>query len=373
MHCQEQRKRSELARRAFERSTSTPQPNMTQAGFGWLLEHFRAKAGLSIAELSRKVNCDASLVSRFEKGERVPSIDMVERLSQLLGADRLLIDAYHRVSWYQEGEIHPKWFRVYAGRERLAVEVLKYSIALVPGPGQHRDYAEALFRRGEVDPDPAVIAEKVAARLTRQERFLADDGPRLVMILDEAAIRRTVGGPQVMHRQLAHLRHLMRRPNIVVQIAPLELGERTPAASSFTLLTMSDGERHLYSESLNSGHFTTDPREINRFSRAYDRLRGSALSVADSAALIRSVMEGLVNPMQRTGAPSLRHLAYFKSASYSDSNGGDCVQPAINLAESHGVVLVRDSKDPNGPVLTVSPTAWAAFAEAAGSGKFGIA
>ncbi|WP_436969691.1 DUF397 domain-containing protein [Kitasatospora cineracea] len=84
-------------------------------------------------------------------------------------------------------------------------------------------------------------------------------------------------------------------------------------------------------------------------------------------------MKGLVNPMsvQHFNTDLLRPLAWFKSSSYSDSNGGDCVQPALNLAGSHGVVLVRDSKDPQGPVLAVSPAAWGAFAAAAGRGEFG--
>ncbi|WAL74805.1 DUF397 domain-containing protein [Kitasatospora sp. YST-16] len=67
----------------------------------------------------------------------------------------------------------------------------------------------------------------------------------------------------------------------------------------------------------------------------------------------------------------LRPLAWFKSSSYSDGNGGNCVQPALNLAGSHGVVLVRDSKDSQGPVLAVSPAAWGAFTVAAGRGEFG--
>ncbi|GLW53984.1 Scr1 family TA system antitoxin-like transcriptional regulator [Kitasatospora phosalacinea] len=345
---------------------------MTPAAFGWLLGELRVKAGFTIAGLSRELHCDASLVSRFVSGERVPAVEMVRQIDELLRADGLLLNAYGRVGWYRE-VAHPEWFRVFADREKLADEVLDYSITLIAGPCQHPDYAAALFGRGQVDPDPEEIERRVAARLSRQARFLADDGPRLVVVVDEAAIRRVVGGPQVMRRQLAHLLELMKRPNIVIQVAPLALGERTPAGTSFTLLTMPNGQRHLYSESLNSGHFTTDPGEVQRFFRAYDQLRGSALSVAESAALIRRVMEGLVNPMssQPTGVEALRAVAIFKSSSYSDSNGGQCIQPALNLIASHGVVLVRDSKDPDGPLLAFPPAVWETFATEVGTGAFG--
>ncbi|MFJ5884392.1 Scr1 family TA system antitoxin-like transcriptional regulator [Kitasatospora cineracea] len=345
---------------------------MTPAAFGWLLGELREKAGLKKAGLAREVHCDPSLISRFESGERVPAVEMVRRIDQLVGAEGLLTNAYERVGWYRE-VAHPEWFQVFAEREAQAVEVLEYSVGLVPGACQEPAYAAAIFERGQTNPAPAQIEARVAARISRQTRFLADDGPLLSVVLDEAVIRRVVGGPQVMHRQLCYLLDLMQRPNIVIQVAPLELGERTPAGTSFTLLTMPNGQQHLYSESLTSGHFTTDPSEIVRYSRAYDWFRGHVLSVPDSAALIRCVMKGLVNPMsvQGSNADLLRPLAWFKSSSYSDSNGGNCVQPALNLAGSHGVVLVRDSKDPQGPVLTVSPAAWGAFAAAAGRGDFG--
>ncbi|WP_051732158.1 Scr1 family TA system antitoxin-like transcriptional regulator [Kitasatospora phosalacinea] len=346
--------------------------DMTPAAFGWLLEVFREKAGLKKAGLAREVHCDPSLISRFESGERVPAVEMVHRIDRLLGADGLLVNAYGRVGWYRE-VAHPEWFQVFAEREARAEEVRRYSISLIPGPCQEPGYAAAVFKRRQINPTPDWIEARVAARISRQARFLADDGPLLSVVLDEAVIRRAVGGPQVMHRQLDHLLALMRRPNIVIQVAPLELGDRTPAGTSFTLLTMPDGQRHLYSESLTSGHFTTDPDEITYYSRAYDWLRGHVLSVPDSAALIRQVMKGLVNSMsaQRSDIEPLRPLAWFKSSSYSDHNGGDCVQPALNLAGSHGAVLVRDSKDPQGPVLSVSPAAWSAFVEAAGRGGFG--
>jgi len=150
-------------------------------------------------------------------------------------------------------------------------------------------YAHALFSRivsgDEVD-------ERVRARLSRQPRFLADDGPLYVAVLDESCLRNTVGSPEVMRDQCAHLLSVGRRPNIRIQVAPAGYPELLRPNVSMSLIELPDGHRWVYSESLDRGHFNDDPGGFARHSQTYDVLRADILSARESAALISDVMEG---------------------------------------------------------------------------------
>ncbi|MFJ1792249.1 helix-turn-helix domain-containing protein [Kitasatospora griseola] len=259
------------------------------------LSEARERAGLSQGELARLIPCDRSLISRIEAAERVPQEDFVHACDKLLGTAGMLLRVWQKVPWHREVE-HPDWFRRFAEMEAEATMLREYQVTLVSGLLQTPAYARALFARGEATPDRDRIDERVEARLSRQRRFLEGvDGPLLVVVLDEAVIGRMIGGPEVMAEQLRHLLALAQRPNIILQVAPLGMGERTPAGTSLTLVTLPGGQEYVYSESLDKGHFIRDQQEIARHSRAYDRLRADALSAPESARLIRLVMEGLLN------------------------------------------------------------------------------
>ena len=133
------------------------------------------------------------------------------------------------------------------------------------------------------------------------------------------------------------------------------------------MATLPDDTQWLYSESVDKGHFSADPNQLVKRSRAYDRLRADALSADASAQLVRRVTEGLLNMTRPT--PDLSTVQYFKS-SYSDGNGGQCIETSHSLRHA-GLVPVRDSKDPTGAALVFSASAWQAFVTAAAEGQFG--
>ncbi|MEV4611080.1 Scr1 family TA system antitoxin-like transcriptional regulator [Kitasatospora sp. NPDC049258] len=345
------------------RSRGTLRPE----SFSWLLRDLIAGAGETATSVARRVPCHPSLISRIESMDRVPQRDFAERCDAILDTGGRLARAWDEVAWYAEVE-HPDWFRRYAAMEAEATLLREYQMTLISGLLQTPEYAAALFRAQDEDADDSVIAERVAARLSRQHRFLSSDNPpSLVVVLDEAAIRRVVGGPQVMHRQLAHLLRVARRPNIIVQVAPFSLGERTRSTSTFTLVTLEDATQWLYTESIGKGHFSRDPVQLAERSGVYDRLSADALSPRESALLIRRAMEGFLNMSpQPTGRSTPR---WFKS-SYSGGDGGQCVEVAYNLGDT---VPVRDSKNPDGPALHFPTTTWARFVHATATGEFGEA
>ncbi|MFE4520512.1 DUF5753 domain-containing protein [Kitasatospora sp. NPDC056783] len=113
-------------------------------------------------------------------------------------------------------------------------------------------------------------------------------------VLDEAVLRRPIGGSSVMVRQLFHLEALADRPNVVLQIAPFSLAEEQPLSHPVTLLTLPNRTMVAYSETLQRGYLEQDPETVAGWARKYDRLQVDALSRAESLAVIRKVREDLV-------------------------------------------------------------------------------
>jgi hypothetical protein len=206
-----------------------------------------------------------------------------------LETDGLLHRLWARIDWYPVVE-HPDWFKRRAAMDAIAVRLRLFQTQVVPGLLQTDAYARALFAWVEHDED--VVQERVAARMSRQRRFLDDDGPLLVAVFDESSLRRVVGGPAVMREQCAHLLTVGRLPNVRIQVAPFAFSHLNPPGTSMSLITLPDGQEWVYSESLDRGHFSEDPAVIARHARTYDVLRADALSARDSAAMIQNAMEG---------------------------------------------------------------------------------
>ncbi|MYY08899.1 helix-turn-helix domain-containing protein [Streptomyces sp. SID4919] len=261
----------------------------TTAGvFGDVLRHFRRSADLTQDGLAGQIPCDRSLVARVEAGTRVPQDSFVRRCDAVLTTGGVLIQLWGRIDWYPAVE-HPDWFQRRADMDAVAVAVREYQTQDIPGLLQIEGYARALFSSVMTGD---VVEERVRARLSRQQRFLAPGGPLYVVVLDESCLRSIVGEPSVMYDQCAHLLAVSQLPNIHVQVAPTNQPGLARPKTSMSLLTLPEGDQWAYSESMESGHFHNDPGVIARHSFIYDALRANALSAPDSAALISEAMEG---------------------------------------------------------------------------------
>ena len=256
--------------------------------FGELLRHFREAALLTQEGLAREIPCDRSLVARVEAGTRVPQDTFAKKCDELLGTGGALGRLWGRIDWYPQVE-HPDWFRRRAEMDAVAVALHAYQERVIPGLLQTEDYARALFSRVA---DGNEAEDRVRARLSRQQRFLQADGPMYVVVLDESCLRNVVGGPAVMRAQCAHLLSVGRRPNIRIQVAPADVPELVRPNASLSLITLPDGHRWVYSETVDRGYFNDDPAVYARHGQTYDALRADAPSARESAALISDAMEG---------------------------------------------------------------------------------
>ncbi|MFF5574162.1 helix-turn-helix domain-containing protein [Streptomyces luteogriseus] len=261
----------------------------TAAVFGEVLRHFREAALLTQEGLARQIPCDRSHVARVEGGTRVPQDTFAKTCDELLGTGGVLLRLWAKIDWYPQVE-HPDWFERRVRMDAEAIGLLAYQVGVVPGLLQTDDYAWALFARHIVDEDE--VEERVRARMSRQQRFIAPDGPLFVAVLDESCLRTGVGSASVMRDQLAHLLVMGRRPSIRIQVVPADVFGIDRPNTSMTLITLPDGHQWVYSESLDHGHFNDNPALIARHRHTYDVLRADALSARESAALISDLMKG---------------------------------------------------------------------------------
>ncbi|MFI0904107.1 Scr1 family TA system antitoxin-like transcriptional regulator [Streptomyces sioyaensis] len=226
------------------RRNATSGPAATNAAvFGEVLRHFREAAGFTQEELAKKIPCDRSQVARVEAGTRVPQETFAKQCDELLATGGVLLRLWGRIDWYPEVQ-HPDWFERRAEMDAEAVALRQYQAQVMPGLLQSEEYAWGLFS------DLAsreTAEERVRARLSRQGRFLRDDGPLYVAVLDESCLRNVVGSAAVMRGQCAHLLAMGRRPNIRIQVAPAHRPELIRPKTSMTLITLPKGEQWVYS------------------------------------------------------------------------------------------------------------------------------
>ncbi|WP_327297491.1 helix-turn-helix domain-containing protein [Streptomyces sp. NBC_01197] len=260
----------------------------TAAVFGEVLKHFREAAGLTQEGLARKIPCDRSQMARVEAGTRVPQLDFAKKCDQQLSIGGVLSRMWERIDWYAEVE-HPDWFQRRADMDAVAIALREYQTQVMPGLLQTEDYARALFAHVASGEE---VEERVRARMSRQQRFLASDGPLYVAVLDESCLRNVVGSAGVMRDQCAHLLDVAWRPNLRIQVVPADLVGLVRPTRPLSLIALPDGHQWVYSESLDRGHFGDDPTVFARHSRTYDVLRADAPSSHESAALISEAMEG---------------------------------------------------------------------------------
>ncbi|WP_043682451.1 helix-turn-helix domain-containing protein [Streptomyces xylophagus] len=256
--------------------------------FGDLLRHYREAALLTQEALGREIPCDRSHVAKVEAGTRVPQESFAKKCDEVLGTGGVLLRMWRHIDWYPEVQ-HPDWFERRAEMDARAMALREYQDQVIPGLLQTPGYAHALFSRSRTDVDE--IESRVRAWLSRQPRFLTDEGPLYVAVLDESCLRNAVGSPEVMRDQCAHLLSVGRRPNVRIQVAPAGLFGLIRPRNSMSLIELPDG-RWVYSESLDRGHFNNDPTTFARHSQTYDVLRADIPSARESAALISDVMEG---------------------------------------------------------------------------------
>ncbi|MEU6169620.1 helix-turn-helix domain-containing protein [Streptomyces tanashiensis] len=233
------------------------------------------------AYLAAKVFSSGSRISEIERGEDPPDRDLAKKLEIVLRLPPGSLVDLVKILTDQNVRDYAK---TYMRRQLEATAIHEFSI-VVPGLLQTAGYARAVMEAG-LAGDSAQIGSFVGRRLERQAVLDQADPPWMMIVLDEACLRRDMGGGQVMREQIEHLLAMSERPNVNVQVLPMK---GAPVAGSLALLTLPKGERGAYTEGFSTGNYTEEPAEVMRFQRVYDLLQQGALGVRASLELMRAI------------------------------------------------------------------------------------
>jgi transcriptional regulator with XRE-family HTH domain len=249
------------------------------------LRRARGQAGLTQEDLAERISYSAALVTAVETGRRVPTPDFAARCDEALATEGLL----SRVQVKVARESAPVWFRDWAAVERDAVLLRSWEPLVMPGLLQTPEYArEIMCSRPGISEDD--VRERVAERLERQSIFDREWPPMLFAVIDEGALRREVGGPELMQGQLARLLELAAQPKISVQVVPASAGAHAGLCGPFMIASFDDAADVSYVDSALASQLVERQEEVFALLMLFDTLRGAALPCRASTELIREVM-----------------------------------------------------------------------------------
>ncbi len=249
------------------------------------LRQAREAAGMSQAQLATAiVGYSPSFVAMVETSRRVPKPDFAERCDRVLETSgilsRLTDDLVCR-------GMPPEWLGKWLQIEGTATSLLSYEPLLVPGLLQIEPYArEVIATSGR----PFDVDDQVEARVARQRILTLDSRPMLVVVLDEGVLHRPVGGAQVMRDQLAHLLDAAQRPEVVIQIVPIEAGAYSGLAGPFVIADFG-GREVVYVDNALSGDVIEHAPDVATMKRLWESLRAEALPMKQSIELMTKVAE----------------------------------------------------------------------------------
>ncbi|MER7126703.1 helix-turn-helix domain-containing protein [Micrococcus luteus] len=265
------------------------------------LIRLRQAAGLSQEEASERLEWSRGRLHHMETNKwRRPDLGNIRSLLDIYGVTdeqvrEAILDLARRS---REKGWWAKYSDVFRGSlpgfEADATHIRAYDGMLINGLLQTADYAAAVFRGGQVIGDEAV-KRRVEARLARQEILRRPDPPNLWAVIDEAALRKLVGGPEVMAEQLRHVVEMAAQPNITMQVVPDAAGAHAATAGSFILMDFAaDLDLSVvYLETATDSLYLEKPEELQEYTLIFTRVVASAMTPEESIRHVASLVDQL--------------------------------------------------------------------------------
>ncbi|MGW5607901.1 helix-turn-helix domain-containing protein [Streptomyces sp. NPDC003753] len=254
--------------------------------FGRQLKRLRTAAEMGRAELGSRTGYSESTIASFEQGRRIPSAEFIARADEVLGAHGVLLELVEEMERAQ----YPPFFQDAAKFEKEAVALHFFAVQTVPGLLQTQDYARVVFAMRRPPLDEETIEQRVAARLVRQAIFRRRPMPVISFVMEEAILRKQLGGPAVMRGQLEQILLIGEQPNVEIQVMPDAREEHAALSGRFTLIETAKGRRIAYVEAFKSSRLFTDRSTVRELDERYGVLRAQALTPRESLALVEKML-----------------------------------------------------------------------------------
>lgn len=279
-------------------------PTVLRILLGAQLRRLREAKRISLEEAGNAIRGSHSKVSRLETG-RVGFKDRdIADLLTLYGvtdeADRKALRALAARAnaqgwWHDYSDILPAWFETYVGLEEAATQIRAYEVQFVPGLLQTGDYARAVTLLGYPSAPSREVDRRVGLRLARQVVFTRPSPPNVWVVLDEAVLRRHIGGAEIMRAQIRHLIELAQRPNVTIQVIPFNAGGHAAAGGPFSILRFADYDLPdvVYLEQLTSALYLDKQDIVDNYLMVMDRLAVEAVTPPISLKTMRTLLKDM--------------------------------------------------------------------------------
>ena len=276
-------------------------PTIGRMLLGARLRRLREAKGVSREEAGYLIRGSESKISRIELGRVSFKQRDVADLLTLYGvveeSERAallsLASEANKPGWWQPyGDLLPTWLQTYLDLEAAATLIRTYEVQFVPGLLQTDAYARAVIRLGTEATDQEEIDRRVQVRMARKRLLGRPDAPQLWAVIDEAVLRRPVGGTSVMRDQIEALIQATDRPNVRLHVMPFRAGGHAAAGGAFTILRFGDPDLPdvVYIEHLTSALYLDKREDVDRYLAAAGRLSIDAAPVAETPAILHGIL-----------------------------------------------------------------------------------
>jgi Domain of unknown function (DUF5753)/Helix-turn-helix domain len=276
-------------------------PGVLRTLLGTQLRRLRETAGVKPEQAGYEIRASRSKISRMEHGRVGFKQRDVADLLTLYGVTDYLTrsgilslaqQANVQGWWSKYGDILPGWFEAYLGLEAAATLIRSFDLQFVHGLFQTQGYARAVTVLGHRSAPADEIDRRVSLRMKRQDLLQGNDAPRVWSVMDEAALRRPVGGQQVMRKQLSRLVEVAALPRVTVQVVPFRRGGHAGAGGSFTVLRF--GQPDLpdvaYIEQLTSALYLERRTDVDHYVEVMNRLSAEALTPVGTIRFLKEII-----------------------------------------------------------------------------------
>lgn len=251
-------------------------PTVRRMLLGAQLRRLRTQAGVSREDAADTIRASAWKIHRLENGQvSYKERDIIDLLRHYGVTDAVEIDTFLALAreanmpgwWTAYSDLLPQWFRAYVDLEAVAAQIRSYEALFVPGLLQTEEYMRALMRGTLRDTRPEEIERRVRLRLDRQRLLTRPDAPRLWAVVDEAALRRPVGGRQVLRAQIERLIEATTLPRVSLQVLPFSAGAHPAMVGAFSILRFAEQDLPdvVYLEHATSALYLDRPEDVEEY------------------------------------------------------------------------------------------------------------
>ncbi|GAA2237483.1 helix-turn-helix transcriptional regulator [Kitasatospora cystarginea] len=284
---------------------TTVQPNggsmVRRILLGSQLRRLREGHGITREDAGYQIRASESKISRMELGR----VSFKERdVADLLtlygvhdGAEReallgLVREANKPGWWHSYNDVLPGWFQTYVGLEEAATLIRTYEVQFIPGLLQSEEYARAVFGQTRPVLSNEELERRLSLRMRRQKLLTEGQSPRLWAVIDEAALRRPVGGHGVMRRQVQYLIDVAETSNVVIQVMPFRFGVHAGESGAFSILRFPEQDLAdvVYLEQLTSALYLDKRDDVDSYVQVMERLCVDSLTPDQTIDLFRSIL-----------------------------------------------------------------------------------